>query len=350
MSAALVSGRLVSTVLRGAWRDSSTSELTLSAKELEEVTPLLYGSGAAGLGWWRIRNTEWRGSSSGELMHQALRLQTLFARLHETKVQKVFRLMRAAGVEPILIKGWAIGRLYSQPGLRPCGDIDLFVRRGDYTTALQVLRSDEARDCWVDLHARIFELADRDPEDLYSRSELVRCGDDDVRVLRLEDHFALLAIHFLKHGGWRPLWLCDLGLLLESLSDDFDWDLCLGKDKRRANWILSAVGLAQILLDAQLDDERVLARARLTPEWLVRGVLKQWERPFASEQPPDCHRAPIRSYLYSPRGLLRDLARRWPNPILATVSVNGTFDSRPRLRYQLSNCFMRAARLVLPAS
>jgi hypothetical protein len=348
MNAASTRGSLVSIVLRGAWRAQPGSDLSLSSEQLDEVTPLLYGSGAAGLGWWRIRYTAWRESPSAELMHQALRLQTLFAEIHETKVQKTFRLFRSAGVEPILIKGWAIGRLYPEPGLRPSGDIDLFVRRSDYATAQRLIKSEEARDCWVDLHARIFELADRNAEDLYARSELVLCGNEQVRVLRSEDHFALLAIHFLKHGAWRPLWLCDLGLMLESMCSDFDWDLCLGQDKQRANWILSAASLAQVLLDAEARDERVLAQARRIPQWLVRSVLKQWERPFASEQPPAYHGAPIRSYLRHPAGLLRDLARRWPNPILATVSVNGIFDSRPRLPYQLGNCFLRAARLVLP--
>jgi putative nucleotidyltransferase-like protein len=348
METASTRGSLVSTVLRGAWRAQLPSDLSLSSEELDEVTPLLYGSGAAGLGWWRIRDTAWRGSASAELMHQALQLQTLFAEIHKTKVQKTFRLFRSAGVEPILIKGWAIGRLYPQPGLRPAGDIDLFIRRGDYAAAQRVIKSEEARDCWVDLHTHIFELADRSPEDLYERSELVLCGDEQVRVLRSEDHFALLAIHFLKHGAWRPLWLCDLALMLESMSAAFDWKLCLGKERQRENWILSAAGLAQTLLDAEADNERVLAQARRIPSWLVRGVLKQWERPFADEQPPAYHGAPMRSYLRHPRGVLRDLARRWPNPIVATVSVNGTFDSRPRWPYQLSNCFLRAARLVLP--
>src|SRR5437870_8658573 len=49
------------------------------------------------------------------------------------------------------------------------------------------------------------------------------------------------------------------------------------------------------------------------------AVLKAWETPFAIDQPPMSHRAPMRSYLRDPRGLLPDLAHRWPNPILATV-------------------------------
>jgi hypothetical protein len=323
---------------------STDPDLRLSVEELDEVTPLLYNSGAAALGWWRLRQTALRDTPSAELLHQAFRLQALFAETHETKVQKTFRLLRQAGVEPILIKGWAVSQLYPQFGLRPSGDIDLFVRREDYPVAQKIIRGDEARDCWVDLHARIFELADRDPEDLFSRSEVRQCGDEKVRVLCLADHFALLAVHLLKHGAWRPLWLCDLGLLLESMPESFDWRLCLGRSKRRSNWILSAVGLAHQLVGARIGNVEIAARSREIPRWLVPAVLRQWETPFAIDQPPMSHRAPMSSYLRSPSGLFRDLANRWPNPVLATVSINGQFNRLPRFPYQLGNIAARTMK------
>ena len=341
------SGHVVAASLYQSWRRSPPSD-GLSAHDLEFVTPLLYGSGAAGLGWWRLRETSLRDTPSGELLHQAFRLLALQANIHQTKIQKVFQLMRAEGVEPILLKGWAIARLYPQPALRPYGDIDLFVRPQDFGIANRVIESAEARGCWVDLHARISELSDTSTEDLFARSHLVSCGDEQVRVLGAEDHFALLAIHLLKHGAWRPTWLCDLGLLLESMSDDFDWNLCLSKNQRRANWILSAVGVAQELVGAEIGNEEIAARSREIPAWLVRSVLKEWETPFAIDQPPMSHRAPMRSYLRHPRGFLSDLAHRWPNPILATVSVNGKFNRLPRLPYQLANCISRSINFAFP--
>ncbi len=278
-------------------------------------------------------------------MHQAFRLLALQANIHQTKVQKMFQLMRAAGIEPILLKGWAIARLYPQPALRPYGDIDLLVRGQDYDAAIRVIESEEARTCWVDLHKDLYELADTPADELFARSQLVPCGDEQVRVLGDEDHFALLAIHLLKHGAWRPTWLCDLGLLLESMPGDFDWSLCLGR-ARRANWILSAVGLAHELVGAEIGNGAIAARAREIPAWLARSVLKEWETPFAIDQPPMSHRAPMRSYLRHPRGFFGDLANRWPNPILATVSVNGKLNSLPRFPYQLANCLLRMARFI----
>jgi hypothetical protein len=317
-----------------------------SAPDLEIVTPLLYGSGAAGLGWWRIRETDLRHTASGELLHQAFRLLTLQAGIHQTKIQKIFRLMRTEGVEPVLLKGWAIARLYPQPALRPYGDIDLLVRPRDFGVARRVIESEAARGCWIDLHSGMSELANVSAEDLFARSDLVACGEDQVRVPGAEDHFALLAIHLLKHGAWRPTWLCDLGLLLESMSADFDWDLCLGKTKRRANWILSAIGLAHKLVGADIGNEEIAAGASEIPAWLTRSVVKEWEWPFAIDQPPMSHPAPMRSHLRHPRGLLSDLARRWPNPILATVSVKGKFNRLPRFPYQLANCLARSIHFV----
>lgn len=341
MSSALTRGKLFSTILRGAWRLSPNPDPPLSIEQLDEITPLLYDSGAAALGWWRIRHTNLRDTPSAELMHQAHRLQALLAKTHESKVQKIFRLLRAAGVEPLLIKGWAIGRLYPQVGLRPSGDIDLFVRSQDYSAARNVINDEEARDCWVDLHGHIFELAGRSSDDLFGRSELIPCGAEEIRVLCEEDHFALLAAHLLKHGAWRPLWLCDLGLLLESMPETFDWELCLGRNRRLSNWILSAIGLAQALVDAQISNEEIAARSRQIPDWLVPAVLKQWEKPFRESH----ESLPVMAgYLRRPVSFIREVPNRWPNPIVATVNVRGKFNNYPRFAYQLCEMAARTAK------
>jgi hypothetical protein len=331
--------------LHRSWSSPTPAQIP-SPSELEQITPLLYDSGAAGLGWWRIRDTHLGQTESGEMLHQAFRLLVLQASMHEARIRKVFHFLRTAQIEPILIKGWAIARLYPQPGLRPYGDIDLIVRPADYASAKDIAGRDTP-DCLVDLHPGPFELKDRPLDQLFERSQLVACGDGNVRVLAAEDHLALLAVHFLKHGGWRPLWLCDIGVLLESSPDGFAWNICLGNDKHRANWILSTVGLAQEILGAVTRDELVATRAQEVSPWLVNCVLRQWQTPFASAQAPQRHQAPISSYLRSPRGLLGDVARRWPNPIAATISVNGIFSPRRRVRYEFMNWLLRAYRILI---
>lgn len=351
------SGTLVAAILASSWR-AQPPPLDLSLSEFNEVTPLLYESGAASLGWKRIQETELANSPSGDLLHQVYRLQLLQSAINETKIQKVFRLLRDEGIEPILFKGWAAARLYPQPGLRPYGDIDILVRPEQYAAAKIALSAPEARDCWVDLHQRLLELDDRKLDDVFARSQLVSLevgqaflpvpaeGQPLIRVLGLEDHFALLAIHLLKHGAWRPLWLCDLAVILDALPETFDWDLCLGQKRLGVNWITTALGLAQSLLDAEIKEPALAAQARQVPGWLVANVLKQWEAPSNLLQEPMNHAAPMAAYLRRPKGVLRELRTRWPNPILATVAVKGRFNRLPRLPYQIGNCALRLGRFI----
>src|SRR2546428_5680829 len=107
-------GSVVSTVLSGVWRSADFGPLEISESEVDELTPLLYGSGAAALGWRRISNSHLRGASSAEVLHQAYRLLSLQSEIQEQKVEKVFRLLRQASIDAILAKGWAAAGLYTE--------------------------------------------------------------------------------------------------------------------------------------------------------------------------------------------------------------------------------------------
>lgn len=341
---------LISAILAGSWRKSDLPPLNLSESQLDEVTPLLYGSGAAALGWWRVRNTELQTTSSAEVLHQAYRLQVLQSGIHEEKIEKVFRVLRQASIEAILVKGWAAAGLYPERGLRPYGDIDLIVRPEQYEAASELFGGPEVKDCWIDLHKSISELDDRAVGDLFERSRLFPLGLETVRVLSAEDHLALLAVHMLKHGAWRPLWLCDIAAAVESLSPNFSWVICLGRNSRRADWITCAIELAHQLLGARTDRVDLGAKITEVPNWLIQNVRKQWEHPFAANQPPMSHPLPMSTVLRSPGLLFEALRQRWPNPILATISVNGRFNGIPRLPYQLGNCLTRGFRFLFSAS
>ena len=341
---------LVSSILAGSWRKSDLPPLNLSESQLDEVTPLLYGSGAAALGWWRVRNTELQTTSSAEVLHQAYRLQVLQSGIHEEKIEKVSRVLRQAAIDAILVKGWAAAGLYPERGLRPYGDIDLVVRPEQHEAAAKLLAAPEVQDCWVDLHRNLSELDDRAVGDLFERSRLFPLGLETVRVLSAEDHLALLAVHMLKHGAWRPLWLCDIAAAVESLTPGFSWSTCLGRNSRRADWITCAIGLAHQLLEARTDRVDVAAKIKVVPNWLIQNVRKQWEHPFATNQAPMSHPVPMATVLRHPSRLLEALRQRWPNPILATISVNGRFNSIPRLPYQLGNCLTRGFRFLFNAS
>lgn len=337
---------LLSAILEGSWRATPSPPLSLSESQLDEVTPLLYGSGAAALGWRRLSKTDLKSLPSAVLLQQAYRLQVLQSAIHEEKIKTVFHLLRESAIEPILVKGWAAAGLYPERALRPYGDIDLCFGAGDYQAAADILAGPAAAGCWADLHRGFSELPDRSFEQLFARSRSLPLGDLSVRVLSPEDHLALLAIHLLKHGAWRPLWLCDIGAAVESLPPDFDWDVCLGSSKHQATWIACAIGLANRLLGARLADVPAAIRNQKLPKWLVSNVRKQWENPFATNQPPMRHPRPMITHVRDPRGIWQAIQDRWPNPIIATISVNGKLNDAPRFPYQLANCFSRIATFL----
>lgn len=343
---ALRKGSLVAELLSGAWRTPILPELQFGEPDLDEVTPLLYDSGTAALAWRRLSKTPLKDSASGEVLHQAYRLISLQSEIHEQKIEKIFRLLREAGVDAVLAKGWATAGLYSERALRPYGDIDICVRPEDFKAAEAVIGTPEAKDCWVDLHKHFEEIDERSLDELFGRSRTVSLGAERIRILGPEDQLALSCIHLLKHGAWRPLWLCDVGVSIESLPPTFDWDLCLGRNRTRAHWIVSSIGLAGRLLRADIDQLPAKTRTEL-PQWLVENVVKQWASPFAIEQPPMSHPIPMAKLLRHPLAWPDGLRQRWPNPIIATVSVNGEFNNLPRLPYQMANCLARIGRLLL---
>jgi hypothetical protein len=224
------------------------------------------------------------------------------------------------------------------------------VRPAQYLKAKEVLASPEGRHFWVDLHDGFGTLSDRGAEELYERSHVFEVGGSRVRVLGEEDHLRLLCFHMLRHGAWRPLWLCDVATTVESRCEAFDWGHVLGRSRRRANWILSALGLAQRLLGANVEGTPAQGSDARLPHWLVASVLERWARPFATEQGTLRHRAPMRAYLRRPRGLLKDLRNRWPGPVEATVAAGGKFDALPRWPFQLAHSLTRAAHFLAGTS
>lgn len=346
MKPSLRKGNLVATVLAGSWRSSGLPSLEISELEVDEVSPLLYGSGAAALGWRRLSQTKFRESPPAELLHQAYRLLSLESEIHEEKIGRVFRLLRQSSVDVVLAKGWAAAGLYPDRALRPYGDMDLCIHPRHYKLAEDILSAPEVNDCWIDLHKHFSELSDRKIDDIFARSVTVPLRTETIRILGREDHLALSAIHLLKHGAWRPLWLCDIGAAVESLPASFDWEVCLGRNQKKAGWIVSAIGLAKRLLAANVEALPVSGKSLELPAWLVENVLKQWANPFAINQPPMRHPIPIAAQWRTPRGLAKALRQRWPDPILATISVNGRLNSLPRWPYQVANCMSRILRVV----
>lgn len=335
------SSNLAATVLAGAWRPVP-SDLIISVEELAETAPLLLRSGGAPLGWWRLRNSEARTFPAAAQLQQAYRFHTVRAAVHEQEIKQIFTFLRSNGLEPLLGKGWTIARLYPKHGLRPYGDVDLYVHPEQYMATGAALRTPDAPACPVDLHHGSADLDDRSFDDVYDRSQLVRLGDVDVRTLGPEDSLRLLCLHTLRHGAWRPLWLCDIGVALESRPLNFDWDYFLSGNRRRSDWVACAIGLAHQLLGVRVDDTPVETRATNLPSWLLPTVLRQWD----AGQTPHGSRTRMGHYLRNPAGVLKAIRIRWPNSIEATVDVRGPFNELPRLPFQVGDSLLRTAKFL----
>lgn len=327
-----VRGRLIGETLAGAWRLSPQC-LDLTAAEFDEVAPLLLGSGAGALAWRRIKKSELRFASSAEELERAFQLNVIQASFQEQQLEKVFGLLRRAHVEAMLVKGWSLARLYPSKGLRPSGDIDLVIHPDGRDEARKIFESAEGKQYFVDFAHEEFAKLDRRGWDALSAvSQKVTLGAEEVRMLSPEDHLRFLCIHLLRHGAWRPLWLCDISVMLETRSSDFDWERCLGHKRREADWVACALGLAHHLLGARVQDTPVRERAEKIPGWLVSAVLKQWETPcLIDRQPPELMMVTLRH----PTRVVQALKARWPDPIEATIRMRGQFNEWPRLPFQV---------------
>jgi Uncharacterised nucleotidyltransferase len=343
-------GDIVAGLLAGSWR-VEPPPLRLSLSELSSVAALLHRSGLAALAWWPVSLSHLKDTPEAEELTEAYRLQTLQTAASERHMSAALDLLRQAGLDPILFKGWAIAGHYPHAGMRPLGDIDIYLPEEDWWVARVVLARNPELNVPLDLEHADFSAFGSHWNDLRARSRLLPLGHSEVRVLGPEDHLALLCVHFLRHGAWRPIWLCDIAVALETRPSDFDWTICLGPDRLTADRIACALGLAHQLLGADVEGTPVAQRAKRLPKWLVPAVLKQWDHPYANEHPPFSYGEPIATCLRRPWHLLPALVRRWPGPIEATVSVNGPFNELPRFPFQLANVAGRTAAFLarLPA-
>lgn len=382
-------GLKVARLLTRAWHEDSGPS-NLSEIELAEIALPLCQSGAGGLAWWRIRNTPLAESASGIELKQVYRRFRLSARIHEQEIKHIFSLVRAEGIEPVLVKGWSIARLYPDRALRPYGDIDLCVRPDLFATARVALKQLERIDGhYVDLHAGFANIGrggrstlpnlgcgdssplrfwrrrsrgvlsasktekeggDESPhsnketsnaawDELFTRSQLVHLDGGKIRVLCAEDHLRVLCLHFLRSGVWRPPWLCDVALALETTNGDFDWDICLGRDRRQADWVGCTIQLAHELLGADCSHTPIPKRARHLPHWFAPAVLAQWGR---NRDPNDRSRALLEFVKTGSWSLFTEFCARWDNPVRATVRLRGSFNEWPRWPYQLGEMLLRS--------
>ena len=331
--------RLIARVLERSWRPVP-EPLSISAEEVHQVSPLLLATGTAALAWRRIQSADLPTTRPFADLEDAYHQHAIEAAFHEINTQDIFKRVHAARVEPIVFKGWGLARLYPDAGLRPYGDIDLWVRPDHLQKLRDALPAGSERAYCVDSHVSFYPQYERSFEDVLRNSHLVSLNGVQVRLPSDEDHLRFICLHFLFHGGWRPLWLCDVALMVESANSQFDWDRCLRGRHKHADWIACTIGLAHQLLGAEISGTPVEKRARTLPRWLTTAVLRQWEQGTGMSFADDLSFSFPRR-LFKPAALARALREHWRNPIQASVEMNASFDSSPRSMWQIGSAVSR---------
>lgn len=247
------------------------------------------------------------------------------------------RRLQSKGITPLAFKGRVLANYYSPTHIRPTGDLDLIVRDEQFDTAIACLEAEsvsheiepECKDhvftldniidghhLRVDLHKNLSRFGIQSINEIFDASERAALHDPSVfRMPSLEHHIRIVTIHFLRHGGWRPLWLCDVAALMDAIEFSFNWELCLGEDRVYAEWVVLTMKLAEQLLGARSLTYPGAYRDMVVPDWMVCAVYKEWSHPKIKR-----FRRPRFVDVKGIRNRIVEIGLRWPNPLTAMTS------------------------------
>lgn len=251
---------------------------------------------------------------------------------NEVKILQAFEVLRSHGIEPILIKGWAIAIKYPELA-RFYTDIDLCIEPKDFFKARTLLK-----DTGIDLHEGLRHLDVTPWEDLFANSKLVETRRGKVRVLRDEDHLRVLCVHWLADGGVNKERLLDVYYMIKGRAVDFDWERFLGKNETRRRWVECVVGLTSLYYGLELKDTPLEGVSNRIPKWVLETVEREWSFGYKLVPLHICLRA------RNLKEFFRQLRRRLPpNPLQAMVEVEGELTETRFVVavYQLKSLFLR---------
>ncbi|MEJ7623137.1 MAG: nucleotidyltransferase family protein [Pyrinomonadaceae bacterium] len=269
-----------------------------------------------------------------------LRWNILQRKTQEVHVVTAFKLFRAHGIEPVLIKGLAAGQFYPVDKPRMSIDIDLAVSDADYNRAIALATSVAADGLAIDLHRELRHLDTIPWPDLFANTLDHQLEGGTARFLRPEDHLRVLCVHWLTDGGIDKSRLWDIYYLVTNRSVDFDWHRFLNiVEPSRRRWLECTLGLTSRYLGLSLVGTPVERAVADLPKWLVRTVESEWVSGDSDK--------PLEFAMFDSRLLVKQLLRRLrPNPIRSTVEMEGSFDARTRILYQIGNSVRRVSPTV----
>jgi len=257
--------------------------------------------------------------------------------VQKVRIAAAFRAFRSHGIEPILIKGWTVGRLYPPESPRHSADVDIAVSGEDFERALRLVSDSDCLQLNIDLH-RCFRHFDRRPwASLFDCSELVELENTPVRILSAEDNLRIVCGHWLNDGGANRDRLWDIYYSVEKRPANFDWDKCLNAaGPERRSWVIYAIAMAHEYMGLNIDELPFRHEARAFPDWMRRTVEEEWEKGVPLRN--------LRTCFGDWRMLLAQIRKRLPpNPIQATIEMGKSLDDPRRRYFQIWTMMRRAA-------
>jgi hypothetical protein len=285
-------GSTLAALLAGSWR-SNTDTLASPREDLDEALGLAARCGCAALVWHpRQGDSPDLTAARIALLRQSRQHLALEDMRRQYALDRLGNAFVSAGLRVLVFKGPAVASAYHERFSRPYGDFDLIAHPDDRAAtgaliaalsdthasnpALGQYQLDGELGFSVDFHgeldpqrypalpvARVFARAIAGPVP----GLLQPCA---------EDHLRMVTLHLLRHGGTRPIWLCDIAALIEAAPATMDWNACLGEPGPIREWMLACFGAAQHLLDCRLPDAAALHGAT-APCWFNHTLTREWE-------------------------------------------------------------------------
>lgn len=209
-------------------------------------------------------------------LHRWQIIRNLWQEHAQAALDEALNALESVSLQAVALKGPILGeRLYPDPRMRSCADLDLLVSSDDLDRAATALRSVGyraakesqarflrkhhyhiilSRSCppVIELHFRLSDGfgVDIAAEEFLSRSGVHRTSRGAAaRVLSAEDEMLFLSTHAAGHRFGRLSWLYDIKLLLHRYPD-LDWEVL--NARARALHILNPLLFACEILESRL--------------------------------------------------------------------------------------------------
>ncbi|MBK9165613.1 MAG: nucleotidyltransferase family protein [Acidobacteria bacterium] len=234
----------------------------------------------------------------------------------------------------VLIKGESAARFYPSGHFRYYSDFDIVVDEY-FSRSLSSADRMLLRTANIDLHFGLRHLDSLPWENFLERCEETNVRGDRIRLPCPEDHLRIMAVHWLTDGGEYKERLWDIYYAVANRPAEFDWNKCLDVvSPTRRKWVITTIGLAHKYLGLEIDDLPFAEEAKQIPQWIIDTVEREWAR--------DLRLIPLRVSYRDPKKLVQQIRKRLPpNPITATIDMEGEFDDRSRVWYQLGSIAKR---------